>query len=80
MISLIWNANDEADLAGYLVLRGEAPGETLRAVTASPIRDTTYRDTDVRPGARYVYAVVAVDTATPPNISGQSARVEETVR
>ena len=80
VISLIWNANDEADLAGYLVLRGEAPGETLRAVTASPIRDTTYRDTDVRPGARYVYAVVAVDTATPPNISGQSARVEETVR
>jgi hypothetical protein len=27
-----------------------------------------------------VYAVVAVDTATPPNVSSQSNRVEETAR
>ena len=79
-INLIWNANTEPDLAGYLVLRGAAPGETLRAMTPLPIRETTYRDTDVRPGARYVYVVVAVDGATPPNISAQSARVEETAR
>ncbi len=79
-INLIWNANAEPDLGGYLVLRGEAPGETLRAVTLAPIRETTYRDTGVRPGVRYVYAVVAVDGATPPNISAQSARVEEAAR
>ena len=79
-VSLIWDANHEPDLAGYLVLRGEAAGGPLRALTPSPIRETTYRDTNVRPGVRYVYAVVAVDTATPPNLSAQSARVEETVR
>lgn len=79
-INLIWNANAEPDLVGYLVLRGEAPGETLRAVTLSPIRETTYRDTDVGSGVRYVYAVVAIDGAAPPNISAQSARVEETAR
>lgn len=80
VISLIWDASTEPDLGGYLVLRGEAPGETLRAVTASSIADRTYRDPDVRPGVRYVYAVVAIDQATPPNISAQSNRVEETAR
>jgi hypothetical protein len=34
----------------------------------------------VKPGVRYVYVVVAVDTATPSNTSPQSARVEETAR
>lgn len=80
VINLIWNANDERDLAGYLVLRAEAPDGTLRAVTPAPIRDTTYHDADVRPGVRYVYAVVAVDNASPPNASEPSAKVEETAR
>jgi hypothetical protein len=79
VISLIWDANTEPDLGGYLVLRGEAPGEKLTPLTLDPIRDTTFRDESVKPGVRYVYAVVAVDTATPPNVSAQ-ARVEETAR
>lgn len=79
-ISLIWTANAEPDIAGYVVLRGEAPGEKLQAITPAPINQTTYRDTTVKPGVRYVYAIVAVDRATPPNVSGQSARVEETAR
>lgn len=79
-INLSWNPNAEPDLAGYVVLRGEAPGTTLRQITPAPIGETSYRDTDVRPGVRYVYAVVAVDRATPPNYSAQSARVEETAR
>lgn len=79
-ISLIWNAVAAPDVAGYLVLRGEAPGETLQAITPSPIRETTWRDATVRPGVRYVYAVVAIDGATPPNPSAPSARVEETAR
>lgn len=80
VINLIWEPNTEADLAGYVVLRGIAPGDTLQALTPSPIRDTTYRDETVRPGERYVYAVVAVDNATPQNVSGQSNRVEESPR
>ncbi|MDP3719162.1 MAG: hypothetical protein Q8T13_15470 [Acidobacteriota bacterium] len=80
VISLIWEANTEADLAGYLVLRGDAPGDTLRAITPEPVTATTYRDTTARTGARYVYVVVAVDRATPQNVSPQSNRVEETAR
>ncbi len=79
-INLIWEANTEADLAGYIVLRGSAAGATMRPLMTAPIKETTFRDTTVRAGARYVYAVVAVDTASPPNVSSQSNRVEETAR
>ena len=80
MISLIWDSVEAADLAGYIVLRGDAPGETLTPLFETPIAETTYRDTTVEPGRRYVYAVVSVDTASPANHSAQSTRVEETGR
>lgn len=80
VISLIWEPNIESDLAGYLVLRGEAPGDTLRAITPEPVVATTFRDTTARAGTHYVYVVVAVDRATPQNVSVQSNRVEETAR
>ena len=45
-INLIWDANTEADLGGYLVLRGEAPGDTLQPLTPEPIKETRYQDRD----------------------------------
>lgn len=80
VINLIWEANDEADLAGYVVLRGPAPDGPMQPLMREPIRETTYRDQTATPGVRYVYAVVAVDTATPPNVSALSNRVEEESR
>jgi predicted small lipoprotein YifL len=79
-ISLVWDQNPEADLGGYLVLRGEAPGDTLLPLTPQPIKDANYRDATVTPGVRYAYAVVAVDTATPMNSSAPSTREEVTAR
>jgi hypothetical protein len=80
-ISLIWDANTEKDLAGYLVLRGEGGADAaLAAITPAPIKETSYRDATVKPGVGYVYVVVAVDSAMPPNTSPQSARVQETAR
>ncbi len=79
-ISLIWDANTEIDLAGYLVLRAPADGGELAPLTRLPIKETTYRDATVRRGVRYVYAIVAVDTAKPPNRSAESPHVEETAR
>jgi hypothetical protein len=79
-VSLVWDQNSEADLGGYLVLRAEAPGDTLQPLMAQPIADATYRDATVKPGVRYVYAVVAVDKVTPRNQSGQSTREEVTAR
>ncbi len=79
-MNLGWDANTESDLAGYLILRGEAPGDTLQPLTPAPIAATSYEDKTVKPGVRYVYAIVAVDKASPPNRSAPSARVEETAR
>lgn len=79
-VSLLWEANTDADLGGYVVLRGEAPGDTLSPLTPAPIAETSFTDTTVRRGRTYVYEVVAVDKAAPPNQSEPSNRVEETIR
>ncbi|HEX2771316.1 MAG TPA: fibronectin type III domain-containing protein, partial [Micromonosporaceae bacterium] len=79
-VSLIWEANAEPDLGGYLVLRGDAPGDKLSPLTPSPITDTSFLDTTVQRGRTYVYEVVAVDQSTPANQSPPSNRVEETIR
>jgi hypothetical protein len=79
-INLIWEPVGEADLGGYLVLRAEVGGGELVALTPEPVKETTYRDAAVQAGVRYVYAVVAVDTASPRNVSAESNRVEETAR
>jgi hypothetical protein len=80
VISLIWEANTEPDVAGYLVLRGQAPGDTLQPLTPAPIRETRFQDRTTKPGVTYFYAIVAVDRATPPNTSLPSNRVQETAR
>lgn len=80
VVNLIWDPNTDADLAGYLILRGEAPGDTLQPLTPQPIKETRYADRAVTPGTSYVYAVVAVDRATPPNRSALSNKVTETAR
>ena len=79
-VSLIWEGNQEADLAGYLVIRSEGVETRIQQLTPKPIAETTYRDTDVKPGVRYVYVIVAVDTAEPPNRSGPSNAAEVTAR
>jgi len=77
-INLIWDANTEADVAGYVILRAEAPGDTLQPLNSEPTRETRYRDTTVKPGVRYVYAIIAVDRVG--NRSKPSPRIEETAR
>jgi len=76
-VSLIWQPNTEKDLAGYLVLRGEAPGDKLVPITPAPISDTTFTD-DVPAAVRYVDAVQAVDRAG--NVSPPSNPVEASAR
>ena len=71
-INLLWDPNEEGDLGGYQVLRGEAAGDKLQPLTKTPITETTYRDSTVQAGTTYVYVVVAVDKAG--NVSAQSNR------
>ena len=79
-VSLVWDPSLAADIAGYLVLRRTSAGATLEALTPAPIGGTSYRDEDVTPDERYVYAVQALDNATPPNVSGVSLEVTEQAR
>ena len=79
-ISLIWDESTEADLAGYVVLRGTASDATLQPLTVEPVAGTAYQDIDVTAGGRYFYQVLAVDTAVPPNASPPSELVTEIAR
>jgi hypothetical protein len=76
-INLIWEPNTEKDLAGYIVLRGVEPAETLQPITPSPIVEPSFKDS-VRPGVAYAYAVYAVDKAG--NVSPPSGRAVDTAR
>lgn len=79
-IELLWDANEEPDLAGYHVWRSEGGGPARR-LTDAPLPLPRFRDVTVKPGVKYSYAVVAVDTHLPtPNISAESNRVEEEAR
>ena len=76
-INLIWEPSPATDVVGYIVLRGtgDAP---LTPLMKEPVASTTYTDTSVQLGVRYIYAVVAVDKAG--NRSVESNRQEETAR
>jgi hypothetical protein len=79
-VELAWTAVSATDLAGYVVLRGEDPNGTLQRLTTVLVTATTYRDSSARSGATYIYAVVAVDKAMPPNESEPSNRRVVTAR
>lgn len=76
VISLIWDANTESDLAGYIVLRGTS-ADTLQPIVNAPIQESQFRD-QVAPGIRFTYAVKAVDRAG--NQSPASKTIEEAAR
>jgi hypothetical protein len=77
VINLIWDANREKDVDGYLVLRAVASQGEFELVTPEPVHETTFKDA-VQPGIRYAYRVQAVDKAG--NRSLPSSTVEETAR
>lgn len=79
-ITLTWDAVVAADLAGYIVLRGEGTGDRLQPLTATPVSGTSFVDATTKAGVKYIYAVVAVDNAARANRSKESNRVEETGR
>jgi len=80
-ISLIWESSLDADVWGYVILRGTPADATLLPLNTAPVLETQFTDTTVTAGTRYVYAVVAVDSRLPvPNASAESERVEETAR
>ena len=66
-ITLVWNSNSEADLAGYNLYRSETVSGTFSRVNASPIPSTagttTYQDEGLKIAQKYYYYLKAIDTA-----------------
>ena len=58
-VELGWEPNTEADLAGYRVYRSKDGGAFERI--AEGVEAPSYSDRNVEAGAKYVYAVTAVD-------------------
>ena len=75
-VELGWEPNTEADLAGYRVYRSKDGGAFERI--AGGIEAPSYSDRNVEAGAKYVYAVTAVDQTG--NQSPRSAPVEVEIR
>ena len=63
------------------IRRGEAGDATLAPISDTVVTEARFIDRSVRSGVRYIYAVQAIDSRLPkPNVSAESARVEETAR
>jgi hypothetical protein len=75
-IDLTWTANSEADLAGYNVYRHIAGGPPEK-VNTELVKTSSFRDSNVRAGTKYFYAVSAVDQRG--NESGKSEETSEQV-
>jgi len=59
---LSWEANRDADLAGYFVYRRSGGGAETR-LTAEPVPSPAFRDTTAAQGTEYRYRVTAVDAS-----------------
>ncbi len=77
-IDLSWTPGQEADLAGYVVYRGESGGASSRiSPPGAPLDTPAFRDLAAQPGHTYAYSVATVDRDG--NESAHSPEVSETM-
>jgi hypothetical protein len=62
VVTLLWGPPDDADLAGFRVFRMEEGASERIPLQARLIPTLSCRDDQARPGKKYIYSVVAVDT------------------
>ena len=74
-IDLSWTADQEPDLAGYIVYRRDAGLGAFQRISAAIVAAASFRDSAAVTGHRYSYAVSAIDQDG--NESEKSSEVEE---
>ena len=72
---LLWNPGAERDLDGYHVYRDQ-DGSGFRRIDPELVRQPSFLDPSLAPGAVVRYRVTAVDRAIPPNESEPSDEAE----
>lgn len=77
-IVLSWEANKEADLAGYKVWRRELGQQEFSLLESVGLAENSYTDTTVEKNKGYVYAISALDSAG--NESQRSASASAAIR
>ena len=77
-VSLTWDDNKEADLAGYRVWRRMEGESEFVLLTPQPIRGNAFGDNRVEKNKRYDYAITALDKAG--NESPKSESVSEIIK
>ena len=75
-VRLAWDANPEADLAGYFVYRSLYPGVGHIRLNLVPTTKVTFVDKNIPPATILYYAVSAVDSSPQRNESGLSEEVK----
>jgi hypothetical protein len=60
-LNLIWNANPEANLAGYHIYRSFSPQGEFTRITTQLVTDIVYTDYGLTNGVRHFYYIIAVD-------------------
>jgi PKD repeat protein/endonuclease I len=75
-VTLNWNDNGEADLAGYTVYRATAAGGPFSALNTTLLANSAYTDNAVTGGTTYWYVVTADDVTG--NESAQSTSASAT--
>lgn len=61
-VDLSWAQNDYETLAGYNIYRSEKADSGFKKINISVVTDTSYTDTDVKPGVTYYYYFKVVNT------------------
>ena len=62
-VSLTWDHSKSTDVEGYIVMRRARDERKFTKLTPKPIKNTVFRDKEVKPGTIYFYQVRAVDKA-----------------
>ncbi len=62
VVTLMWEAPDDKDVAGYRIYRKEEGAGASVLVQAELVPGLSLRDNQIRPGRKYEYSVTAVDT------------------
>ncbi|UCE39405.1 MAG: PQQ-binding-like beta-propeller repeat protein [Thermoplasmata archaeon] len=75
-LSLTWNPNTDADLAGYNIYRSTTNGTGYEKVNTELVTETQFPNTGLINGVTYYFYITAVDDAPTPNESPPSDTVD----